>query len=342
MRSAARCNCWTEPELRRLAQLNPSSVSGVEIHHHDAHDHGHAGHHHAIDRGADRRLLWIALAINLGFAVAEVVVGLIAGSVALLSDAAHMVTDAGAIAIAIFAAGLAARPAAGRYTFGLGRSEILSAQLNGAAMFVLASVLAVESIRRLSDPPDVDGSLVIVTGAVGALVNGAAAWVLARASRASLNIRGAAMHNLADLWSSVGAVLAGVLIVTAGWNAADGVAALTVCALMFHGGWGLLRDAGRVLLEGAPEGMDPDAIGRALAAQPGVREVHDLHVWEVTSGFPALAAHVRVAPGDDCHARRRVLQAFLHEAYGLEHVTLQVDHEHEDRLVQIDPTPEGF
>ena len=303
------------------------------------HDHGSDGHHHhhAIDRGADRRLLWIALGINLGFAAVEVVAGLLAGSVALLSDAAHMVTDAGAIAIAIFAAGLAARPAAGRYTFGLGRSEILSAQLNGAAMLVLASVLAVESIRRLADPPDVDGTIIIVTGVAGAFVNGAAAWVLGRASRTSLNVRGATLHNLADLWSSIGAVLAGVVIVTAGWNAADGVAALTVCALMFHGGWGLLRAAGRVLLEGAPEGMDPDAIGRALAAQPGVREVHDLHVWEVTSGFPALAAHVRVAPGDDCHARRRLLQRFLRETYGLEHVTLQVDHEHEDVLVQIEP-----
>lgn len=304
------------------------------------HDHGSAGHTHAIDRGADRRLLWIALGINLGFAVVEVVAGLVAGSVALLSDAAHMVTDAGAIAIAIFAAGLAARPPGGRYTFGLGRSEILSAQLNGAAMFVLAAVLAVEAIRRLTDPPDVDGTLVVVTGVVGAFVNGAAAWVLARASRGSLNVRGASLHNLADLWSSIGAAIAGALILGFGWNAADGVAALTVCALMFHGGWGLLRDAGRVLLEGAPEGMDPEAIGRALAAQPGVREVHDLHVWEVTSGFPALAAHVRVAPGDDCHARRRVLQAFLHDTYGLDHVTLQVDHEHEDVLVQIDPRPE--
>lgn len=302
------------------------------------HDHGAGGHHHhhAIDRGADRRLLWIALGINVGFAAVEVVAGLLAGSVALLSDAAHMVTDAGAIGIAIFAAGLAARPAAGRYTFGLGRSEILSAQANGVAMFVLASVLAVESIRRLADPPAVDGTLVIVIGVAGAFVNGAAAGVLARASRISLNVRGAALHNLADLWSSIGAAIAGVVIVTAGWNAADGIAALTVCALMFHGGYALLRDAGRVLLEGAPEGMDPDAIGTALAGQPGVREVHDLHVWEVTSGFPALAAHVRVAPGDDCHARRRLLQRFLRETYGLEHVTLQVDHEHDDVLVQIE------
>lgn len=308
-------------------------------HAHSHAEHDHHGHHHAIDRGADRRLLWIALAINACFAVAEVVAGLVAGSVALLSDAAHMVTDAGAIAIAIFAAGLAARPAAGRYTFGLGRSEILSAQLNGAAMLVLAGILGLEAIERLTDPPEVDGAVVVVVGVLGAFVNGAAAWVLARASRASLNVRGAALHNLADLWSSIGAAIAGVLILTLGWDAADGIAALTVCALMLHGGWGLLRDSSRVLLEAAPAGIDPDEIGRALAAQPGVREVHDLHVWEVTSGFPALAAHIRVAPGDDCHARRRVLQAFLADAYDLHHVTLQIDHEHLDELVQIEPAP---
>ncbi|WP_372788876.1 cation diffusion facilitator family transporter [Paraconexibacter sp.] len=310
---------------------------GDHGHSHDAHGHGH--HHHAIDRDADRRLLWAALLINAGFALAEVVAGLIAGSVALLSDAAHMVTDAGAIAIALVAARLAARPPGGRYTFGLGRSEILSAQLNGVTMLVFAGLIGFEAVGRIVDPPDVDGTLVIVVGVLGAFVNGAVAWILARASRASLNVRGAALHNLADLWSSVGAAIAGVLIVTLGWYAADGLAAMTVCALMVWGGWGLLRDSSRVLLEAAPEGVDPDEIGRALAAQPGVCEVHDLHVWEVTSGFPALAAHVRVPSGDDCHARRRVLQAFLRDTYGLDHVTLQIDHEHTDELVQIEPRP---
>lgn len=303
------------------------------------HDHGHGGHSHAIDRDADRRLLWIALVLNLGFALVEVVAGVLADSVALLSDAAHMVTDAGAIAIALVAARIAARPPGGRYTFGLGRSEILSAQLNGAAMLVLAAVIGTEAIGRITDPPDVEGGIVIAIGVAGALVNGIVAWVLARASRASLNVRGAALHNLADLWSSIGAAIAGVLVVTAGWAAADGVAALTVCVLMLWGGWGLLRDSSRVLLEGAPDGIDPDEVGRALAARPGVREVHDLHVWEVTSGFTALAAHVRVAPGDDCHALRRELQAFLRDRYGLEHTTLQVDHEHRDELVQIDGLP---
>ncbi len=306
--------------------------------HHHGHDHGHAGHSHAIDRDADRRLLWIALGLNLGFAIVEVVAGIVSGSVALLSDAAHMVTDAGAIAIALVAVRLAARPPGGRYTFGLGRSEILSAQLNGATMFVFAALIGNEAIGRILDPPEIEGGIVIAIGVAGALVNGAVAWVLAKASRSSMNIRGAALHNLADLWSSLGAAVAGVLIVTLGWGAADGVAALTVCGLMVWGGWGLLRDSSRVLLEGAPDGIDPDEVGRALAAQPGVREVHDLHVWEVTSGFPALAAHIRVAPGDDCHARRRVLQRFLHDEYGLTHTTLQVDHEHEDELLRIEGT----
>ncbi len=302
------------------------------------HEHSHARHSHGVSADADSRWLWIALGLNFGFLIVEVVVGLIANSVALLSDAAHMLTDTASIGLAIVAIRLAARPASGRYTFGLKRSEILSAQLNGAALLLLAGFLGYEAIGRLSSPPEVAGGLVIVVGVVGGVVNLAAALSLARANRSNLNIEGAYLHNLADLWSSVAAALAGAVIVFTGFDQADGIAALTVCALMLWGGFGLVRDSGRILLEGAPDGMDPDEIGRALAAVPGIVEVHDLHVWEVTSGFPALSAHVLVTPGDDCHARRRELQTLLRDQFHVEHTTLQVDHERERQLIDIEGT----
>jgi cobalt-zinc-cadmium efflux system protein len=307
----------------------------VVAHHHDHHDHGHSHGHIAHD--ADRRWLWTALALIAGFMVVEVVAGLIAGSLALLSDAAHMVTDAGALGLALVASKLAARPARGNFTFGLGRAEVLSAQLNGAALLVLAGVLAVSAIGRLADPPDVEGAIVLVVGAAGAGVNVAAAWALSRSARRSLNVEGARAHVLADLFGSVASVIAGVVILTTGWRLIDPIAALCVVALMLRSGWSLLRDSARVLLEGAPQGIDPEAVGNLLAKQPGVVEVHDLHLWEVTTGFAALAAHVVVAPGADCHARRRELQALLGERFGIEHVTLQVDHATDKgTLLQID------
>jgi cobalt-zinc-cadmium efflux system protein len=230
------------------------------------------------------------------------------------------------------------RPPAGRFTFGLGRAEILSAQVNGAALLVLAGVIAVEAVRRLFDPPAVDGAFVVVVGLAGAAVNVGAAAALGRAERRSLNVEGARQHVLTDLYASLAAAAAGTAVLLFGADRADGVAALVVAALMLRSGWSLLRQAGGVLLEAAPEGMDPEAIGRALASEPGIVEVHDLHVWEVTSGFPALAAHVLVKPGDDCHGARRRLQQIVRERFGIDHVTLQVDHAPAaERLLEIEP-----
>jgi len=290
-----------------------------------AHDHAHE-HSHAISPSADRRWLAVALAIVLAFMVVEVVAGVLSGSLALLSDAAHMLTDAGAIALALVAARLAARPPTGRFTFGLGRAEILSAQLNGAVLLVLAAVIAWEAGKRLHDPPDVEGVWVLVVGLAGAAANVAAAVALARAERQSLNVQGARAHVLTDLYASLGAATAGGLILLTGVRELDGVAALVVASLMVASGWRLLRDASAVLLEGAPAGVDPERIGRALASQPGIVEVHDLHVWEVTSGFPAVAAHVIVGADEDCHQRRRELQRLLDDAFDVHHTTLQVDH----------------
>jgi cobalt-zinc-cadmium efflux system protein len=302
----------------------------------DHHQHGHHHHHHGVAPDADRRRLAVALGLIVGFMVAEVVAGILADSLALLSDAAHMLTDAGALALALVAARLAARPPSGRFTFGLGRAEVLSAQLNGATLLVLGGVLAFESVRRLSSPPDVDGAIVVVIGALGAAVNVLVAWLLARAERRSLNVEGARAHVLADLYASLGAALAGAVILLTGFREADAIAALTVSALMLRSGWSLLRDASAVLLEGSPEGVRTEEVGRAIAAAPGIVEVHDLHVWEVTAGFPALAAHVLVRPGDDCHGRRRELERLLEERFGIRHTTLQVDHEADAQLLDIE------
>jgi cobalt-zinc-cadmium efflux system protein len=306
----------------------------LEAHAHHSHEH----HHHVMAPDADRRRLAAALALIVAFMVAEVVAGVLADSLALLSDAAHMLTDAAALALALFAARLAARPPSGRFTFGLGRAEVLSAQVNGASLLVLAGVIAIEAVQRFATPPDVEGGVVLAVGLLGAVVNVAAAWQLARAERRSLNVEGARAHVLTDLYASLGAALAGALVLLFDLNIADPIAALLVALLMLRTAWSLLRDSGRVLLEGAPAGMDPEAIGRFLARHPGVVEVHDLHVWEVTTDFPALAAHVLVAPGDDCHRIRRELQAELGDRFGIQHTTLQVDHEHAEELLDIEPT----
>ncbi len=200
--------------------------------------------------------------------VVEVVAGLIADSLALLSDAAHMLTDAGAVALALAAATLAARPPSGRFTFGLGRAEILSAQANGAALLVLAGVLGFESVRRLLDPPAVDGGLVIAVGLLGAAVNIASAYTLAKAERRSLNVEGARAHVLMDLYASLGAALAGALILLFDFRAADPLAALVVSLLMLRTAWSLLRDSAGVLLEGAPRAWIPTPSARRSPATP--------------------------------------------------------------------------
>src|SRR4051812_2864069 len=214
--------------------------------------HSHEHHHHAVAPDADRRRLAAALALILAFMVAEVVAGLLADSLALLSDAAHMLTDAASLALALVAARLTARPPSGRFTFGLGRAEVLSAQVNGAALLVLAGVIAIEAVQRFGSPPDVDGGIVLAIGLLGAAVNVAAAWQLAKAERRSLNVEGARAHVMADLYASLGAATAGAVVLVFGVNEADPVAALLVSALMLRSGWSVLRDASTVLLEGSP------------------------------------------------------------------------------------------
>ena len=299
--------------------------------------HSHAGHSHGVTADADRGKLWIALALILSFMVAEVVTAILADSLALLSDAAHMLTDAAAIALSLVALRLSRRPPGGSMTFGLKRVEILSAQVNGITLLVLAAVIAFEAIRRMFDPPSVDGGIVLVVALVGIVVNLAATAVLAQANRQSLNIEGSFQHLLTDLYAFIGTAVAAAVILITGFDRADAIASLLVAGLMLHSSYGLLRDSGRIFLEASPKGLDPERIGRRMAEQPEVVEVHDLHVWEVTSEFPALAAHVIVEHDADCHRARLELAELLEQEFDVHHTTLQVEHEPE-RLLQIERT----
>jgi len=303
-----------------------------------AHDHVHVASRHG-----DRRALGVALALILCFMAAEVVAALVASSLALLSDAAHMLTDAAALALSLAAARLATAPARGSMTYGLGRAEILSAQANGVTLLVLSAFIIYGAVTRLVSPPQVKGGLVLVIALAGIAVNVAAARILAgpREPR-SLNVEGSYRHILTDLYGFIATATAAVVILATGFSRADAIASLLIAGLMLKAAYDLLKASGRVFMEAAPANLEPDEIGRVLAAQPGVVEVHDLHVWEVTSGFPALSAHVVVGAGEDCHELRRRLQRLLEERYEVRHTTLQVDHEAANQgPLQIEVAPQG-
>lgn len=296
------------------------------------HDHTQHGHDHRVSPDADQRKLAIALGLILVFMAGEIVAAIMASSLALFSDAAHMLTDAAAIALALFAARLAKRPAEGAYSFGFGRAEILAAQFNGATLLVLGSLIVIEGIRRLINPPDVEGAIVLIVALVGIVVNYVAMRFIASAERRSLNVEGAYQHILTDMFAFVATAVAGAVIMATGFEQADGIASLIVAALMLRSAYGLLMASGRVFLEAAPSGINVQDVGMALARHPRVTEVHDLHVWEVTSGFPALSAHIVCVSHEDCHEIRRDLERTLHDDFSIDHTTLQVDHAGENLL----------
>lgn len=288
---------------------------------------------HAHDHGrADRRALALALALVLGFAAVEVVAGLLSGSLALLADAGHMLSDGLALGLALGAALLARRPATPQRSFGWLRAEILAALVNGVVLVLLALWIVVAAVRRLGDPPEVEGAWVLATGAVGLVVNVAAARVLHGAGD-GLNVRAALLHVLADLASSAGVVVAGAIVLLTGWREADPVAGLLIGLLVLLSTRRVLAESVAILLEAAPRGLDVDAVEAAMRREEGVVDVHDLHVWTITSGFPALSAHVLVEPRGDCHAIRLRLERVLRERFALTHTTLQV--EHAQGLVQV-------
>ncbi len=295
------------------------------------------GHDHVHAADADARRLGTAFALIVAFMVAEVVAGIVGSSLALLSDAGHMLTDAVALGLALAALRLAERPPAGSYTYGMKRGEILSAQINGVTLLLLGVLIVYEGVRRLIEPPDVEGALVVVVAVVGIGVNLLAARLLAGAERRSLNVEGAFRHVLTDLFAFIATAIAGALILIWGLERADGIASLLIAALMLWASYGLLRDSGRIFMEAAPPSLDPEQIGKSLAAEEGVVQVHDLHVWEVTSGMPAISAHMIVGRDVDCHEARWHAARLLADRFGVEHSTLQVEHEPGDELLQIEP-----
>jgi cobalt-zinc-cadmium efflux system protein len=312
-----------------------------------AHDHSHAHDHVHADRDADRRALAIALALILAFMAVEIVAGILASSLALLSDAGHMLTDAAALAMSLAAARLATRPAYGAMTYGLGRAEILSAQANGLTLLVLSGLIVYGAIVHLASPPAVRGGVVLGVALAGIVVNLVAARLLAgdhghahdHDHARSLNVEGSYRHILTDLYGFIATAIAGGVILATGFDRADAIASLLIAALMLRAAYDLLKASGRVFMEAAPAGINPEEIGHALAAYPGVVEVHDLHVWEVTSGFAALSAHVVVRAGDDCHELRRSLERLLEDRFDIHHSTLQVDHEAAPLQIEVAPRP---
>ena len=281
-----------------------------------------AGHGH--DAGTER--LGIALGLIVALMAGEVVFGAIAGSLALLADAGHMLTDAAALALALGAAAFAGRPARGRWTFGFRRLEILAAHVNGITLLVVGVVIVYTAVRRLVNPPDVRGGVVLAVALAGVAVNLVATALLVRSSRESLNVRGAFLHVATDLAAFAGTAAAGALILATGWDRFDPIASLAVAALIFWSSWLLLRESTRILLEVSPVEAAPRDVAEAMLAVPSVVEVHDLHVWTVGSGFPSFSAHVLVEPGADCHGTRVQLASLLADRFGLDHSTLQVEH----------------
>jgi cobalt-zinc-cadmium efflux system protein len=291
--------------------------------------HGPSGDHPQLAADADRRYLTLALVIIVAFLVAELITAVVAGSLALLADAAHMVIDAGSIGVAIWALHLASQPASKIWSYGLKRAEILAAAGNGIGLLLVGALIGVEAVRRLLHPQSVKGWPVVIVAVIGIAVNLVATHVLNRANRSSLNIEGAFQHVLTDLYGFLGTAAAGLIVVTTGWARADPIASLIVVALVLRASWSLLSESGRVLLEGTPESVDLDEVRAHLFELPEVLAVHDLHAWTLTSSLPALSAHVVVT--DDCLANgsaARVLdrlQQCLADHFDVEHSTFQLE-----------------
>jgi cobalt-zinc-cadmium efflux system protein len=298
-------------------------------------------HAHQHSRARSRRALSLVLLLTATYTVVEVVAGLLTGSLALLADAGHMLGDVGALGLALGAAWLASRPATPDRSFGFQRAEILAALVNGLVLVAIAIWIFVEAIRRLDDPPEILGGWMLAVALLGLAVNLVAAGILVRAAGESLNVQAALRHVLADLASSAGVAVAAIVVLATGWEQADPLAGMAISLLILASSWSILRDSVVILLEATPSGIDAREVGRRMAAAEGVVEVHDLHIWTITSGFPALSAHVLVARGDDCHARRLELEQMLAGEFGLEHTTLQVEHVGEQRGLQIRPLRRG-
>lgn len=283
--------------------------------------------------------MWIALGINVAMLVVEAVGGVLTGSLAVLADAGHLLSDVGAIGLGLFAAALATRPAVGRMTFGYQRSEILAALFNGLLLVAVAVAVAVAAIGRLGDPPEIDGLAVVGFGLLGVLGNLVAAAVLFGGDRADVNLEGVLRHSAADALGSLGVVLVGGLVLAGGSSVVDPIVSIAIAILILASSWRLIGEPVGVLMEAAPVGIDVDAAGAAICEVDGVRSVHDLHIWTVTSGFGALAAHVVVAADCDRDLVRRRIELLLRERFGIAHTTLQMEEQASEQLLHVENAP---
>ena len=288
---------------------------------------GHHEHEHTTSaRDRNRGALSVVLALTASFTVVEIIGGLLTGSLALLADAGHMLSDNLSLGVALFAAWLAGRPATPEKSFGYRRAEILAALANGVTLVAISVWVFVEAYERFREPAEVLGGPMLAVAALGLLVNAVGATILYRSGGESLNVQGAMRHVFADALGSVGAMIAAAIIILTGWRYADPLISVAIGLLLLGSSWTLLRDSTNILLEATPRGLDAGEVGRKMATAEGIIEVHDLHIWTITSGFPALSAHVLVGGQEDCHARRRELEELLTREYGISHTTLQVDH----------------
>lgn len=311
----------------------------MQSHDHSGHVHGFGAHGLAARRGDSRRRMWIALAINAALLLAETVGGILTGSLAVLADAGHLLSDVGSIVLALIAARLASLPAAGRRTFGYQRSEVVAALVNGLLLVAVGAGIAVAAVGRLGDPPSVDGAGVLGLGVLGLAGNIAATLVLARGQRQDLNLEGVLRHSAADAVGSLGVVLAGAFVLLGGSAIVDPIVGLLIAALVLGSSWRLIKEPFDVLMEAAPAGLDVEGMGAAICREEGVRSVHDLHVWTVTAGFGAVAAHVVVDRDRDRDLVRRRLELTLAERFGIEHTTLQMEEEADPALLRVENAP---
>ena len=306
--------------------------------------HGPSGHSHAHSLDArredSRKRMGVALAINVGLLLAEAIGGFLTGSLAVLADAGHLLSDVGSIVLALIAARLAAMPAAGQRTFGYQRSEVLAALVNGLLLVAVSIGIAIAAAGRFSDPPAIDGWGVLALGVFGLLGNVAATLVLARGQREDINLEGVLRHSAADALGSLGVVVAGAFVLLGGSPVVDPVVGLLIAGLVLASSWRLIKEPVDVLMEAAPAGVDVEGVGAAICREEGVRSVHDLHVWTVTAGFGAIAAHVVVAEGTDRDLIRRRLELALREGFGIEHTTLQMEEEATGGLLHVENAPQ--
>ncbi len=289
------------------------------------HEHPVKHHHHDHSRGASQRTLLIVLALTFGYMIAEAVGGYLANSLALLSDAGHMFTDVAALALSLFAVRFASRPSTPRKTYGFYRLEILAALANGVMLIVLSLLICVEAYHRVRTPEEVKGWTLIWISTGGLVVNLISAWLLSRSHRESLNVRGAFLHVIGDLLGSVAAISAGVLIVWRDWRWADPAFSVVISALIIYSSWRLVADAVNILLEGTPSHINAAAVEEAIRTVTGVREVHDLHIWTITSDRHAVTVHVVINDASESYRVLREVREVLTQRFALTHSTIQIE-----------------